>query len=56
MSDYTYSHLIQELEDWKERALTAEARAADLKRKLDGERRRNDPRNKLRRRLDRRDR
>jgi hypothetical protein len=45
--------LIIELEDWKQRALDAEARAAALEKKLAGERKRNDPREKLERKLKR---
>lgn len=41
--------LIAELSDWRERALAAEARAADLERKLRGWQRDRDPLEKLRR-------
>jgi hypothetical protein len=41
--------LIAELSDWRERALAAEARAADLERKLRGWQKDRDPMEKLRR-------
>lgn len=41
--------LIAELSDWRERALAAEARSADLERKLRGWQRDRDPLEKLRR-------
>lgn len=53
-TDMNMEYLIQEIEDWKERALTAEARASNLERKLAGEKRRNDPREKIERRLKKR--
>lgn len=39
--------LIQELSDWRDRALAAEARAADLERKLRGWQKQHDPREKI---------
>lgn len=42
--------LIQELSDWRDRALAAEARARDLERKLRGWQRQNDPLERLKRR------
>ena len=41
--------LIAELSDWRERALAAEARAADLERKLRGWQKDRDPLEKLKR-------
>jgi hypothetical protein len=41
--------LIAELSDWRERALAAEARAADLERKLRGWQKDRDPLDKLKR-------
>ena len=41
--------LIAELSDWRDRALAAEARAADLERKLRGWQRDRDPLEKLKR-------
>jgi hypothetical protein len=40
--------LIAELSDWRDRALAAEARAADLERKLRGWQKRHDPIERLR--------
>lgn len=50
MSDHgQIDALVRELSDWRDRALAAEARAADLERKLRGWQKDRDPLEKLRR-------
>lgn len=44
-----WDNVIRELGDWRERALAAEARAADLERKLRGLQKQRDPLDKLKR-------
>ena len=52
MTPESLDHLIQELGDWRDRALAAEARANDLERKLRGLQKQSDPREQLRRCLE----
>lgn len=47
MTPESWDHVLQELGDWRDRALAAEARAADLERKLRGWQKQHDPREKL---------
>ena len=49
MTPESWDNVLQELGDWRDRALAAEARANDLERKLRGLQRQADPREKIRR-------